>query len=189
MLAQLCRRLRGERDERFRDAVERRDWLAEGARTRHAVRVCVIVPVIVAWLAAKLGRRAEKHNAPDGADNLIAGVAEVFRREYLLGAELHREPVTDAPHLVGWKRGENLRRIVWQHKHTIGALFADVVGNLGERLCRGEAHAARDADPTENLCAEALAVFDEVDAVAHRRVDERLVDGILFNVQCLIAED
>ena len=75
-----------------------------------------------------------------------------------------------------------------------------MIGNLGKRLCRREAYAARDAYPAENLCAEALAVFDEPVVSAPRslfpvplrqqgRIYERLVNGILFDIQRLIAEN
>ena len=64
-----------------------------------------------------------------------------------------------------------------------------MVSDLGEGLSRREAHAARDADPAEYLCAKALAVFDEVDAVASRRIDKCLVNGILFHIQRLFAEN
>ena len=86
-------------------------------------------------------------------------------------------------------RGEVFSRIVRQQEDAAWLLLADVVGDLGEGLGRSEAHATRDADPAEYLCAEALAVFDEVDAVASRRIDECLVYRILLNVQRLFAEN
>ena len=189
VLAEFSRRLRGERCEGFRNAVERRHRLSEGSRTRHAVRVCVVVPVLVARLAAKFRGRAEKRHAADGTDNIVVGVAEVFRSVYAFGAEFRREAASDSPDLASRERGEYLSWIVGKHKHTFGAFLAGVVCDLGEGFRGREADAARDADPAEDLGADAPPVCGVVCGGGRGREDERLVDGILLHVHGLLAED
>ena len=64
-----------------------------------------------------------------------------------------------------------------------------MVGDLRERLGGREADAARDADPAEDLGADAPSVGDVVCGGGRGREDERLVDGVLLHVHGLLAED
>lgn len=57
-----------------------------------------------------------------------------------------------------------------------------MVGDLGERLRGSESDAARNADPAENLGADAPSVGDVVCGGGRGREDERLVDGVLLYV-------
>ena len=105
-----------------------------------------------------------------------------------------RKPASYAPHLVGRKRGENVRGIVGQNEHTVGSLLSDVVGNLGECLCGRESDAAGDSHPAEYLCAEPFAVIKQPRCNLlsslfpvpsylvrqDRRANESLIDGILL---------
>ena len=142
MLAEFRRRLRGERGEGFGKTVKRRDGFSEGSRTADAVGVCIVVLVLVRRNTAKFLRRPEKHHAADGADHVVRRIAQVFRREYLLGAEFHDEAASNAPHFVGWKPSKYLRRIVGKHKHALWTLLCDVVGYFGESLRRRKSDAA-----------------------------------------------
>ena len=72
---------------------------------------------------------------------------------------------------------------------SVWALLADVVGDLGERLCGREADAAGDAHPAEDLGAKAATVGEVVGGGGRGRMDERLVDGILLHVHGLFAQD
>ena len=63
-----------------------------------------------------------------------------------------------------------------------------MVGDLGEGLGLGETDAAGNADPLENLRPDTPAVFHEVAELGRRRVDERLVDGILLDLDRPFAQ-
>ena len=107
--------------------------------------------------------------------------------EDALGAELERQTPPHAPYLLHGQGGEDFRRIARHEEHAVGTLLADVVGDLGERLRGREADAARDADPAEDLGADATPVCGVVGGGGRGRVDERLVDGVLLHIHGLIS--
>ena len=139
--------------------------------------------------AAKLHRRPQERHAADGSDRGVRCVPEVLGGEDALGAELKRQTPPNAPDLLYGQGGEDFRWIVRHEEHAVGTLLPDVVGDLGERLRGREADAARDADPAENLGADALPVCGVVCGGGRGREDERLVDGVLLHVHGLLAEN
>lgn len=181
--------LRGERGHRLLKSLNRRGRGSEGARTGDGVWRGVVVLLFVAGDAAQFHRRAEKRHAAHGADRRVGCVAEVLGGEDALGAELDGQAAAYAPDLAGGQTREGFCRIVRHEEHDVGTLLADVVGDLGERLCGREAHAAGNPHPAEDLGAEAAAIGEVVGGGGRWRMDERLVDGILFNVQRLVAEN
>ena len=114
-----------------------------------------------------------------GADDYIAKTATITELSDRLERHLKRIPLDMAEPVVRW-RNISLDRMsgMVRCEKSKGKSVTFPVDGYEKRILGF----LMDAYPAENLCAEALAVFDEVDAVAHRRIDERLVDGILFNV-------
>ena len=98
------------------------------------------------------------------------------------GLQFRCETVSHAPDLRQRKFFQHGQRIGRHHEHAGRLFFADVIGDLRKSLARCEPDPAGNADPLEHRRADGFAQLAEIGGIGQFRMEERLIDGILFHL-------